>query len=146
MGDATLRLQFVSQYYRGSLMTDIFKFWQQIDPTATIHPADEPVFARLKGKHGFDLKCLPLNFAGPLKTASVVLLYLSPGLGKNDRRYARTKAGQDHYAEQRTGGAALPGDPSALGHKWRESRLKFLGDWQHARDKIATMNIGAYHS
>ena len=24
--------------------------------------------------------------------------------------------------------------------------MKFLGDWQHARDKIAPMNIGAYHS
>jgi hypothetical protein len=34
-------------------------------------------------KHGFELDCLPGCFAGPLKTASVVLLYLTMAPAKN---------------------------------------------------------------
>jgi hypothetical protein len=127
-------------------MTDLFKFWSQISPKATVHPADEPVFTRLKGQHQFDLRCLPLNFAGPLRTARVILLYLSPGLSPRDNVVAKTASAQRHYIEQRTGRAPLPNDSSHLGHEWRRSRLAFLGDWENSLDKIATMNIGAYHS
>ncbi|UFW69203.1 hypothetical protein [Bradyrhizobium sp. WU425] len=127
-------------------MTDIFKFWSQIGAKETMHPADAPIFSRLKGKHAFDLRCLPLNFSGPLQNARVVLLYLSPGLSKHDATFAKTSAGQRFYSEQRTGRAALPNDPSSLGYEWRRSRLRFLGDWESALDRIAVMNIGAYHS
>lgn len=127
-------------------MTDIFKFWSQIDSKDTVHPADRPIFERLKGQHAFDLRCLPLNFSGPLRTADVVLLYLSPGLSERDAAFAKTAAGKRYYAEQRTGRAPLPNDPSNLGYEWRQSRLKFLGDWERALNRIAVMNIGAYHS
>jgi hypothetical protein len=127
-------------------MSDIFKFWSSIGPKETVHPADAPIFARLKGQHGFDLQCLPLNFAGPLRSARVVLLYLSPGWSPKDRRYAKTIEGQDYYVRQRTGREHLPTDPKSLGHVWRTQRLAFLGDWEEAADKIATFNIGAYHS
>jgi hypothetical protein len=127
-------------------MTDLFKFWSRISPKDTIHPADRPVFDRLKGEHEFDLRCLPLNFSGPLRTARVVLLYLSPGLGPKDHLLAKTTTGQRAYAAQRTGKTDLPNDPASLGYEWRKSRLKFLGDWQSHLDKIAIMNIGAYHS
>lgn len=62
-------------------MNDIFKFWSRIDRGAHIHPDDAHVFARLSAqKHGFDLRCLPAAFGGPLKTAKMVLLFASPGL------------------------------------------------------------------
>ena len=61
------------------MATDIFKFWD-IPVKAGPHPADREVLKRVE--HNFDLKCLPGCFAGPLKTAHVVLLYLSPGLAK----------------------------------------------------------------
>jgi hypothetical protein len=127
-------------------MNDIFKFWGQIAPQERIHPADAPIFARLKGQHAFDLRCLPLNFSGPLRTARVVLLYLSPGLSERDARVAKSVTTQRFYVEQRTGRAPLPNDPDHLGHEWRKRRLAFLGPWQNALGKIALMNIGAYHS
>ena len=127
-------------------MTDIFKFWRQIEPAATVHPADVPTFDRLKGQHEFDLKCLPLNFSGPLRTAPVVLLYLSPGFSPADRVMAKTPKGQQIYAQQRTGRARLPNASSLSGHQWRSRRLAFVGNWEEHLDKIAVMNIGAYHS
>lgn len=63
---------------------DIFEFWSSIDPTARIHPADADVFRRVP-RHGFDLDALPGCFMGPLRTAPVVLLFLSPGLDIDDR-------------------------------------------------------------
>jgi len=64
-------------------MNDIFKFWSQIERGAHIHPDDAHIFARLSArKHGFDLTCLPAAFAGPLKTAKVVLLFWSPGFSR----------------------------------------------------------------
>ena len=50
-------------------MTDIFKFWSMIGKADTIHPLDRPVFDRLNDSHGFDLRCLPCNFGGKLRTA-----------------------------------------------------------------------------
>ena len=64
----------------GFAVTDIFEFWAQIKRGQLIHPADAPVFARMDAeKHGFQLHCLPTCFNGRLKTAPVVLLFLSPG-------------------------------------------------------------------
>ncbi|MET4359120.1 hypothetical protein ABIC08_009097 [Bradyrhizobium sp. RT9b] len=53
-----------------------------------------PVFARLNDSHGFDLRCLPANFGGKLRTAPIVPLYLSPGFSETDVRIARSKEGQ----------------------------------------------------
>lgn len=127
-------------------MSDIFKFWSRIGPRETIHPADAPIFSRLKGQHAFDLKCLPLGYSGPLQNARVVLLFLSPGLSPSDRVYAKRAEWQAIYATQRTGLADLLTHPCASGYRWRKSRLAFLGDWERSLDKIAIFNIGAYHS
>ncbi|MBR1172856.1 hypothetical protein JQ617_02720 [Bradyrhizobium sp. KB893862 SZCCT0404] len=126
-------------------MSDLFKFWRRIDPADGVHPDDAPTFKRLNGQHGFSLNCLPLSFTGPLKTARVVLLYLSPGLPKGLEGHSRSPELQVLYAKQRTGTAELP-DANSPGHRWRESRLSFLGDWEQHRDEIAVFNIGAYHS
>jgi hypothetical protein len=127
-------------------LIDLFEFWGRIKPSATIHPSDKPVFDRLRGQHGFNLNCLPKPYSGPLKTARVVLLYLSPGFSPQDLKDAKSKAGQRHYVEQRSGEADLPVDSTMAGHSWRMSRLAFLGEWQNYREQIAVLDIGAYHS
>ncbi|MEY9634111.1 hypothetical protein ABIF66_002340 [Bradyrhizobium japonicum] len=71
-------------------MADIFKFWSTIGRSDTVHPLDKPVFARLNSSHGFDFRCLPSNIGGKLRTAPIVLLYLSPGFSKADVDLART--------------------------------------------------------
>ena len=48
-------------------------------------------------KHGFELDCLPGCFAGRLKTAKVVLLYLSPGYDQTVADDAKTEEGKDYY-------------------------------------------------
>jgi hypothetical protein len=126
-------------------MGDIFKFWKNVDKSATIHPADKPIFDRLKKAHGFDLRCLPLNFAGRLRDAPVVLLYLSPGFAEIDIKIARSKAGQEHLARQRTGRAGLA-DLNPAAARWRAGHLGWLGDPEQLREKVAIANIGAYHS
>lgn len=127
-------------------MTDIFEFWSRIGKSDRIHPEDKPIFDRLKSSHGFDLRCLPSNIAGPLRTAPVVLLYLSPGFSEFDAEFARTKAGQEHYARQRTGTAPLS-DLNPAAARWRKSRLKFLATtYETIQSKVSVINIGAYHS
>jgi len=59
---------------------------------------------------GFNLNCLPCCCAGPLKTAPVVLLFLSPGLGAGDEAEAKTEQGQARYAKMRSGDDLLPED------------------------------------
>jgi hypothetical protein len=59
------------------MTNDIFDFWSVMKPGELIHPADNEALERLD--HHFDLRCLPGCFAGPLRTAPVVLLYLAPG-------------------------------------------------------------------
>jgi hypothetical protein len=73
---------------------DIFRFWATVKRKDRIHPADREVFARVKG-HTSDLKCLPGCFGGPLRTAPIVLLYLSPGWSPLDRKDAVSKSGQN---------------------------------------------------
>ncbi len=66
--------------------TDIFDFWSQIGPKDRCHPADKEVFRRLgKEGHGFNLRGLPACYMGPLKSAPIVLLYLSPGRGPDEK-------------------------------------------------------------
>jgi hypothetical protein len=127
-------------------MTDIFEFWSRIGKSDRVHPDDKPVFNRLKSSHGFDLRCLPSNIAGPLRTARVVLLYLSPGFSEFDVEHAKTKAGQEHFVRQRTGTAPLS-DVNPAAARWRMSRLKFLGATDETiHSRVSVINIGAYHS
>jgi hypothetical protein len=125
-------------------MTDIFRFWAKVRPTDYVHPADRAVFSRVK-PHGFDLKCLPGCFGGPLRTAPIILLYLSPGFSKQDRIDAKSKKVQDYYMRRRAG--REPFREEGPGFKWLTSRTKCFGlDWKLIRSKVAILNIGGYHS
>lgn len=125
---------------------DIFEFWSQIGYGERIHPADKAVFDRLlPGKHGFRLDALPACFAGRLRDAPVVMLYLSPGFRENDVADARSKAGKDYYSRRYTG-YELPRDAGTTHSPWFTKRTKAFGEWAKIKSKIALLNIGAYHS
>ena len=126
-------------------MTDIFDFWKQISPADRIHPADREWFAR-NPDHGFDLRGLPGCFMGPLRTASVILLYLSPGA--DDGADANSASNQQRQERTRAGNEPLPSyaDNEAT-WKWWKSRVDCFGkDWNLLRSRVAFLNIGAYHS
>ncbi len=123
--------------------TSIFDFWRQIPHGAKIHPADEAIFNRINPqKHGFQLGCLRACFAGPLRTAPIVLFYLSPGFRDADLAKADTEAERDYYFRRWQGNEPLPED-----HQWAKSRTRYFGPWnEHLRNNVAILNIGAYHS
>jgi hypothetical protein len=124
---------------------DIFEFWKEAAPNDTTHPRDRYVLDRVR--HSFDLRCLPGPFSGPLRTAPVVLLYLTPGWSPEDIDEAATPEGQARYAERRTGHQPLEGPEDHLpGWKWWSSRTKVFGPWHQLRDKIAILEISGYHS
>ena len=115
------------------------------------HPADRIVFDRAANGddrgHGFDLRCLPAPFNGPLRTARVVLLYLSPGWCERDVEEAETQAGQDRYFRRRQGYAPLDTEAEhAEGYRWWTERTKRFGQPHELQDKIAYLNIGPYKS
>ena len=125
--------------------TDIFEFWSQIKPSETVHPDDRDVLSRVR--NGFDLSCLPACFMGPLRSAPVVLLYLSPGLSKQDYVDAKSKRGRQRYVSQRGGRALLPDmNEHTKAWRWWSSRCKHFGSNELLRGKVAVLNIGAYHS
>ncbi len=127
-------------------MPDIFDFWAECPPEARKHPQDEPVFARA-GYMGFNLDCLPCNFWGPLRTAPVVLLFLSPGFDESDVAYSASAQGQADYADRRKGFRPLDtAEQHASGWRWWAARARAFGDPARVSDKIAILNIGAYHS
>jgi hypothetical protein len=127
-------------------MSDIFKFWSRIKRGANIHPSDRLVFERMDAeRHGFKLKCLPACFAGSLRTAPVVLLYLSPGYDKREEAAAKRKEVQDKYWRRWRGREPLS-DGDGPGSKWFRSRTRVFGDYEIVRKKVAILNIGAYHS
>jgi hypothetical protein len=122
---------------------DIFEFWSQINRGEHIHPADKRVFDRMRPeKHGFRLDCLPSSFGGRLRDAPVVLLYLSPGFRKQDLRDARTEEGKEYYFQRWKGYQPIRDIKSS----WMVSRTKCFGTYSEVKDKIALLNIGAYHS
>jgi len=131
---------------QAAMTINIFRFWKKIKAHETIHPADQEVFGRVGQRgHGLDLRCLPCPFGGPLKTAPVVLLFLSPGFDRSDLKDARTPQGRRRYVLQRAGLQPLQDEGPTS--KWLLSRTKAFGiDYQTARRKIAVLNIGAYHS
>jgi hypothetical protein len=125
---------------------DLFEFWGVIAPSERVHPADRDMLNRVD--HAFNLDCLPTCFMGPLRTAPVVLLFLSPGFHDEDLLEATSEPGQSRYMELRRGLQPLPG-PEEHGPAWRwwVSRTRCFGKkWGNLRTKIAVLNIGAYHS
>lgn len=124
-------------------MTDIFEFWAQVGPSDRIHPADRDVLSRVA--HGFNTKCLPGCYWGRLRTAAVVLLFLSPGLSKRDESNAKLKRFQQREMRTRQGHEPFHADGS--GFKWLASRTKCFGlNWEQTCLHMAVLNIGAYHS
>lgn len=128
------------------MIQDIFEFWSRIGRGEHVHPADKRVFDRLRPeKHGFRLDCLPACFGGHLRDAPVVLLYLSPGFSERDVVDAQTDEGKDYYF-RRYQGYEPPRDLGVAKSSWMKSRTKRFGNWEVLKDKIALLNIGAYHS
>jgi hypothetical protein len=95
---------------------DLFSFWSKVPGDARFHPEDERTFNR--ASHHFQLGCLPTNCLGPLRTAPVVLLFLSPGFREEDIAQANTREGQAYYLRQRAGYADLPSEADHPG-AWR---------------------------
>ena len=128
------------------MKSDIFQFWKEIKRHEKIYPKDQKVFDRVgRQGHGLNLRCLPANFAGKLKAAPVVLLFLSPGFSPGDLIDAATAKGRAEYAKRRTGKHPL--SEEWTGYKWFISRTKaFALDFSVTKHKIAILNIGAYHS
>ncbi|MGU3285027.1 MULTISPECIES: hypothetical protein [unclassified Methylobacterium] len=142
------------------MTVDIFEFWSRIADDAFVHPDDAAVFERQPGwpkeeerlgerpNHNFNLDCLPIGFFGPLRTAKVVLLFLSPGYDPFDTRHAQTPEGRAYYREQRAGLRDLP---SVTDHEgahlwWTRVVRQFDAKPEALADRIAILNIGAYHS
>ena len=125
---------------------DIFDFWNKCPENANVHPADAKVFDRVD--HGFDLNVPPIAYTGPLRTAPVVLLFLSSGLGPADREHAETSNGRAWYRTQRSGHALMPSKEEHAGAWawWSRIVRQFDVEPMKVRDKLAILNIGAYHS
>lgn len=126
-------------------MSEYFDFWSKIGPADHVHPADRAWFAR-NPNHGFDLRGLPGCFMGPLKTAAVVLLYLSPGA--DDGSDAECDVNRQRQSRMRTGNEPLPSyTDNETTWKWWKSRTDcFREDWEFLRSRVAFLNIAAYHS
>ena len=124
---------------------DIFQFWSEVGESDKVHPKDRYVLDRVR--YNFDLKCLPGCFMGPLRTAPVVLLYLSPGWHESDIVEATSPEGCDRHYQRRKGCQSLPGpDDHRATWEWWRARTRVFGEWEQLRTKIAILNICAYHS
>lgn len=128
------------------MTVDIFDFWSRIPDAATIHPDDAYVFERAPTR--FELDCLPTAFTGPLRTAPIVLLFLSPGFDETDREHARSEQGRLWYKEQRSGIGPLP-TPETHEPAWRwwtKTVRQFGVEIDKFQGKLAILDMGAYHS
>jgi len=129
-------------------MTDILEFWAGLAGNARVHPADRAVLDR--ANHSFDLDCLPAPFTGPLKTARVVLLFLSPGLDGDgfDQRHARSAQGQQWYLRQRSGLEPMPDadEHNPHYHWWTKKVRQFGLTPNEARHSVAILDLAPYHS
>ena len=125
---------------------DIFEFWADVPGNALEHPADRVVLNRVA--HSFHRACLPGPFKGRLRTAPIVLLFLSPGFRDDDLVHAASPEGQEYYARSRTGMCDLPSPdehPGSFG--WSARIVRQFGiDYETARAKIAFLNISPYQS
>lgn len=103
-----------------------------------MHPADSFVLNTVK--HPFKLQTLPNCFSGPLKTAPIVMLYLSPGFRPVDVQRAKERVEQERAYETRKGYLELS-DVA-----WFQQRTKDFGDWDRVKSKVAVLNISPYKS
>jgi hypothetical protein len=113
------------------------------------HPDDKHVLRRMD--HHFERKCIANSYAGKLKKAPVVLLFLSPGLDQTDIAHSSSKTGRRHYEDQRKGNALLPKEQHPSAHRWlrrilRQFDIRSNEEYESARTSVATLNIGAYKS
>lgn len=126
-------------------MIDIFQYWAAIRPEENTHPKDRYVLERMS--HGFQLNCLPTCYSGRLRTAKVVLLYLSPGFDQLDVHEATTATARQRYVETRAGHRSLwSREEHEPGWRWWTQRTKVFGSPEDIKDKIALLNISPYHS
>lgn len=133
------------------MQPDLFGFWRNLPLGTKVHPEDQPVFSRIgQGEgpgHGFQLNCLASPYSGPLKTAPVVFLYLSAGWEQQDSDEADTEVARARQWAQWQGDAPIPASAEhRSGWQWWASRAKAFGNLADHRDKIAFLNISAYHS
>jgi hypothetical protein len=128
------------------MKADLFDFWADVPGEARVHPADAAVLDR--NTHHFALRCLPIPFTGPLKTADTVLLFLSPGLNPFDLDHAMSAEGQAWHHRHRTGLEPLPGKVEhETAYSWRHRTLAHLGiDDAAAHKRLSIFNISPYHS
>lgn len=128
-------------------MSDIFEFWSRIDRGEHVHPADAEVLKRMEPeRHGFELGCLPAAFAGRLRTAPVVLLFLSPGFDKEEPEQAKLDQVKDYYVKRWSGDEPLRADDPKPTRTWIESRVRPFGAYDAIASNISLLNIGCYHS
>lgn len=124
----------------------LFRFWSEMPAGALHHPHDRHVLARVP--HAFPHSAPPNPFFGPLRTAPLVLLYLSPGLSGEDEAAARDPAFRDFFKSQWSGNAPLPSsDEYPVWWKWWAPRVAQFGlDPLAARETVAFLNISPYRS
>lgn len=127
-------------------MTDIFDFWAECPPDANCHPADEATLARFGDVFRLDVPPSPIK--GPLKKARLVLLALAPGFADQDAEQSLSPSGKAYTVQSRSGAEPLPtSDVHAGTARWVTRIVKPFGiDYADARDKVAVLNIGAYHT
>lgn len=124
----------------------LFRFWSEMPAGGFRHPRDRHVLARVP--HAFPHTAPPNPFFGPLRTAPVVLLYLSPGLDRFDEAAASDPAFRGFFASQWRGDALLPeeGAYPPWWTWWSRRAAQFGLDPAKARDKLAFLNISPYRS
>ena len=83
-----------------------------------------------------------------MRTAPIVLLFLSAGFEERDLSNAKSPEGQAYYARSRTGNADLPSEIEHAGFfAWSKRILNQFGvDYPAARSKVAFLNISPYKS
>ncbi len=129
------------------MATDILEFWARAAPTDHVHPEDRDLLSRVD--HGFDLRCLPGQLAGLLRTAPIVLLFLSGGLSdRHDLTMADSAAGVEEHRKRRQGLLPLWGPEEHIDawKWWTKLTRVFSDDWRALQTKVALLNIGAYKS
>jgi hypothetical protein len=130
----------------GLYHADIVSFWDGLPGDCRVHPADVDVLHRVQ--HHLQLDCLPGPFNGELKSAPVILLFLSPGFSDYDLKHAKSQIGQDYYKNSRSGFHSLPStEEHTTSSSWTKSIIKQLDiDYESAREKVAFLNICPYKS
>ncbi|MCO6049776.1 hypothetical protein NGM99_08215 [Mesorhizobium sp. RP14(2022)] len=124
----------------------LFRFWAEAPAGSFRHPRDRFVLERVP--HRFPHSAPPNPFFGPLRTAPVVLLYLSPGLDDFDEARGKDPAYETFFKHQWSGEAPLPsGDEYKPWFRWWSRRVAQFGvDPADAPERVAFLNISAYRS